>query len=410
MTDGKRVLILTADAGFGHRSAANAIAAALREWHGNDCVVEMVNPLEDERVPAFLRHSQADYDRIVRDMPDLYKFGYEASDAAVPSMMVESALTVMLFEAMDDLVRRHQPDAIVTTYPLYQSPLSAVYTIRRRHVPLLTVVTDLATVHRLWFHETADLCLVPTQKVRDLALAYGLPASNVRIVGIPVHPNLARESRDPTVIRAELGWRSDLTTVLAVGSKRVGHLIDVLAVLNHSGLPLQLAIVAGGDDELYHQLESTEWHAVTHLYNFVQNMPTLMHAADCIICKAGGLIVTEALACGLPLLLIDVLPGQETGNANYVIEGGAGELAQTPMVALEIIYHWLDRGQALLTERAQSARRLGRPRAAYEIAEQVWAAADRGPYDRAGHHIAVRSRLIELLSRVGIPVERQTSL
>ncbi len=409
MTDGKRILILTADAGFGHRSAANAIAAALRESHGDDCVVEIVNPLEDDRVPAFLRHSQADYDRIVRDMPDLYKFGYEASDAAVPSMMLESALTVTLFEAMDDLVRRHQPDAIVTTYPLYQSPLSAVYTVRRRSIPLLTVVTDLATVHRLWFHETADLCLVPTQKVRDLALAHGLPSSNVRIVGIPVHPNLARESRDPTVIRAELGWRSDLTTVLAVGSKRVGHLVDALAVLNHSGLPLQLAIVAGGDDELYHQLESTEWHAVTHLYNFVQNMPTLMHAADCLICKAGGLIVAEALACGLPLLLTDVLPGQETGNANYVIEGGAGESAQTPMAALEIIYHWLDRGQALLTERAQSARRLGRPRAAYEIAEQVWAAAERGPYDRAGHYIAVRSRLIELLSRVGIPVERQTS-
>jgi 1,2-diacylglycerol 3-beta-galactosyltransferase len=410
MTDGKRVLILTADAGFGHRSAANAIAAALRELHGHDCAVEIVNPLEDDRVPAFLRHSQADYDRIVRDMPDLYRFGYEASDAAVPSMMVESALTVMLFEAMDDLVRRHQPDAIVTTYPLYQSPLSAVYTIRRRHIPLLTVVTDLATVHRLWFHETADLCLVPTQKVRDLALAHGLSASNVRIIGIPVHPDLARENRDPAVVRAELGWRSDLTTVLAVGSKRVGHLIEVLAVLNHSGLPLQLAIVAGGDDELYHQLESTEWHAVTHLYHFVRNMPTLMHAADCIICKAGGLIVTEALACGLPLLLIEVLPGQEAGNANYVIEGGAGELAQTPVAALEIIYHWLDRGQALLAERAQSARRLGRPRAAYKVAEQVWAAAERGPCDRAGHHIAVRSKLIKLLGRFGIPVERQASL
>ena len=219
---GKRVLILTADAGFGHRSAANAVAAALRELYGDDCAVEIVNPLEDDRVPAFLRHSQTDYDRIVRDMPDLYKFGYEASDALVPSVMVESALTVMLFEAMDDLVRRHQPDAIVTTYPLYQSPLSAVYTIRRRRIPLLTVVTDLATVHRLWFHEIADLCLVPTPKVQDLARLHGLPANKVRVIGIPVHPDLAREDRDSVVIRAELGWRSDLTTVLAVGGKRVG--------------------------------------------------------------------------------------------------------------------------------------------------------------------------------------------
>jgi 1,2-diacylglycerol 3-beta-galactosyltransferase len=410
MADRKCVLILTADAGFGHRSAANAIATALQELYGDDCTVEIVNPLEDDRVPAFLRHSQTDYDRIVRDMPDLYKFGYEASDALVPSVMVESALTVMLFEAMDDLVRRHQPDAIVTTYPLYQSPLSAVYTIRRCRIPLLTVVTDLATVHRLWFHEVADLCLVPTPKVRDLARSHGLPANKVRIIGIPVHPDLARENRDPAVIRAELGWRSDLTTVLAVGSKRVGNLMDVLTVLNHSGLPLKLVIVAGGDDELYHQLEGIEWHTVVHLHHFVQNMPTLMHAADFIVCKAGGLIVTEALACGLPLLLIDVLPGQETGNANYVLEGGAGELAQDPVAALEIVYHWLARDRALLRERAQSAQRLGRPQAAYEIAEQVWATAKRGPHERADRPIAVQSKLIALLNRFGIPVERKASV
>jgi 1,2-diacylglycerol 3-beta-galactosyltransferase len=190
----------------------------------------------------------------------------------------------------------------------------------------------------------------------------------------------------------------------------VEHLMDVLTVLNHSGLPLQLVIVAGGDDELYHQLGGIEWHTMVHLYNFVRNMPTLMHAADFIVCKAGGLIVTEALACGLPLLLIDVLPGQETGNADYVLEGGAGELAQGPVAALEIVYHWLAGDRVLLRERAQSAQRLGRPQAAYEIAEQVWAAAKRGPHERADRPIAVQSKLIALLNRFGIPVERKASV
>jgi len=57
MTDGKRVLILTADAGFGHRSAANGVAAALRELYGDDCAVEIVNPLEDDRVAQPLWYS-----------------------------------------------------------------------------------------------------------------------------------------------------------------------------------------------------------------------------------------------------------------------------------------------------------------------------------------------------------------
>jgi 1,2-diacylglycerol 3-beta-galactosyltransferase len=376
----KRILILTADAGFGHRSAAKAIAAALQEAHRDDCAVEVINPMEDERVLGILRNSGADYDRIVQEMPGFYEFGYDLSDARLTSAMIDGALAVMLFNVMRDVVRRYQPDSIVAPYPLYQAPLGAVFAINGSRVPLLTVVTDMGPVHRIWFHEAADLCLVPTPAVRDQAIEYGLSPDRVRITGIPVHPDLASETRTQSAIRAELGWQPDLTTVLATGSKRVGHLSSILRALNHSGLPLQLAAVAGGDDELYQQFQSTEWHVPAHVYKFVDNMPTLMHAADCIICKAGGLIVTESLACGLPLLLVDALPGQEAGNADYVIQGGAGELGQGPVEGLEIIYHWLDRGGELLAQRARNAKRLGRPRAAFDIAELAWEAAARGPH------------------------------
>jgi 1,2-diacylglycerol 3-beta-galactosyltransferase len=402
MVNGKRVAILTADAGFGHRSAANAVAAALQETYGDGCAVEIVNPMDDKRVPAVLRNSQADYDRIVRETPELYRIGYEATDAAVPSRVMESALTVMLFEVMRDLVREHRPDAIVTTYPLYQAPLQAVYALSRRHVPTLTVVTDLVTVHRLWFHEVADLCLVPTEQVRALAQEHGMSPEKVQITGIPVNPKIARHPGDRDALRAELGWRTDLATVLVVGGTRVSHLGDMLRPLNHAGLPLQLAILAGRDETTYRQLEETEWHAVAHLYGMVPNMPAMMHAADCVMCKAGGLIVTEALACGLPLLLIDVLPGQEAGNADYVVQGGAGELAQDPVAALEILYHWLEKDAVLLAERSENARRLGRPRAAHEIAAHAWAAAARGPGPVSRRLARARQKLVDLLSRHGV--------
>jgi 1,2-diacylglycerol 3-beta-galactosyltransferase len=402
MTVVKRILILMADAGFGHRTAANAIAAALKETYSRECTVQITNPLQDERVPALLRHSQSDYDKIVQDMPKLYKFGYEASDASVPSAVVESALTVMLFEVMRDLIRQYKPDAIVTTYPLYQASLRAVYSIGRFHVPLITVVTDLVTVHRLWFHEVADYCLVPTQAARNLALSAGLVPHKVMVTGIPVHPNIVHERRDKAAIRAELGWQPDLVTVLAVGSKRVTNLAEMLRGLNHSRLPLQLVVVAGGDDVLYRQFERTEWHLCTHLYNFVTDMPTFLRAADCIVCKAGGMIVTEALACGLPLLLIEVLPGQEAGNATYVLEAGAGERAESTIGALEILHHWLDRDGELLAQRAANACRIGRPNAAYEIAERVWVAAQRGPEARRSRRIPGQTKLLQLLSRYGM--------
>jgi 1,2-diacylglycerol 3-beta-galactosyltransferase len=207
------------------------------------------------------------------------------------------------------------------------------------------------------------------------------------VTGIPVHPNLTHEDRELAAIRAELGWPPELTTVLAVGSKRVRNLPGILRVLNHSDLPLQLTVVAGGDDALYQQLQEAEWHVPAHVFNFVENMPVLMHAADCIVCKAGGLIVTESLACGLPILLTDLIEGQETSNARYVVDGGAGELVRNPLDGLETIYHWLAAGGEMLAQRSQSARSLGYPHAAYDVAGLAWEAALRGPQIRTGRHL-----------------------
>ena len=369
----KRILILMADYGYGHHSAANAIAEALKETHSQDCLVEIVNPLDDERAPAFLRDEQVNYDNIIREIPDLYRLGYQVSDSSVASNLIDGTLTFLLFNLLRDVVHQHQPDVIVCTYPLYPAILSTIFSIENHSIPIITVVTDLVTVHNLWFHPQAGLCMVPTQIVYDLAIKAGLAPEKVKITGIPVHPELAKGKLDQASIRLTLGLNPDLFTVLAIGSKRVENLYESLDILNHSGLPLQLVVVAGGDDDLYDRFRQVEWHREAHLYNFVTDMATLMRAADCVLGKAGGLTVTESLACGLPLILINVIPGQETGNADYVTQGNAGDLASDPLGVLKTMCHWLDKGGELYEVLSKNARRLGRPRAAYDIAELVWA-------------------------------------
>jgi 1,2-diacylglycerol 3-beta-galactosyltransferase len=402
-----RVLILTADAGFGHRSAANAVASALDEHYGDLSDVVIVNPLEDRRAPFFLRDSQADYDKLVRNMPELYRFGYDASDSSVPAVIVEQALTVLLFEVMRDIFRTYRPDVILSTYPLYQAPLRAVMTVNRSQVPLLVAVTDLATVHRLWFSSSVDLLMVPNPIVRDLALSYGLAPEQVQVTGIPVNPEVVREQRSIQDIRHALGWRVEIPTVLAVGSRRVDRLLETLNVLNHFGRQFQLVVVAGKDEKLYRELKATKWHVPVKLYDYVHNVPTFMKAADFIICKAGGLVITEALACGKPLLLIDAIPGQEVGNAAYVLENGAGDLARMPMEVLETVSHWTMGGGVLLRERAENARRLGMPNAAYDVAESVWTSAQRSMAQESRG--TGRLRLIDLLSRNHIRWEDESS-
>lgn len=371
----KRILILTADYGYGHRSAAKAITEALQETHGEECSVDIVNPMDDPRAPAFLRDAENGYDKIVRVAPDLYKLRYDIGETRVGTGIVRSGWTLMLFNILRETIQQKQPDVIVCPYPSYQEILAAIFTVEKYRIPVVTIVTDLATVNRLWFHPVAELCVVPTQTVYDLAMKAGLPAEKVKIVGIPVRPELLKGNQDKTAIRMSLGWREDLFTVLAIGSKRVEHLYDALWVLNHSGFPLQLVIAAGGDEEFYQHCQETEWHVETHVYNFVDEMGTFMRGSDAVLGKAGGLTVSESLACGLPLILVDVIPGQETGNADHVVAGNAGVLTSDPTEVLEAMAHWLEKDRGLYEQQAQNARRLGRPRAAFDAAELIWALA-----------------------------------
>lgn len=371
----KRVLILISDAGFGHRSAANAIEAALTELDP-ELFVNIVNPLDHDRVPKLLRDSQSDYDRLVRESPQLYQLGYNTTDQSLPATVMDSALTLMMYEALRDTLNQYAPDAIINTFPLYQAPLGALFQLNRRRVPMITVVTDLISVHKIWFNNAVDALVVPTEEVRQLAMKAGVDDAKIHIFGIPVNPALGKTTSDKAALRRQLGWREDLVTFFAVGSKRVPGLIDMLRGLNHSSLPIQLIISAGGDETLLHQAENTEWHVPATVYDFVKNMPDLMHASDVLICKAGGLITTEALACGLPLALVDVIPGQEQGNAQYVVEGGAGVVADDPLELLEYCFHWLQNDSATLKQCAERARKLGKPNAAQDVAQMALQAAD----------------------------------
>ncbi len=406
MTEKKRVLVLMAETGLGHLRAAAAVRAALQLKYAESCEALMVNVLEEKQAPPFMRNAQSDYDRVVREWPQLNELSFKLSDMALTSSLAEVAQALALYEAIADVFERHQPDVVVTTYPTYQAPLAAYVKLNKLTTPLVTVVTDLVTLHRLWFSRSVDLCLVPTQQAADLALERGLAPARVRITGLPVDPSLAYPSESKAAARASLGWEPNLFTILVVASRRVPQVETFIRVLNHVGFPIQVGVVAGGDEALYENLEGIEWHVPAHLYSFVDDMPVLMRAADCVISKAGGLIVSESLACGLPMLLIGAIPGQETGNAEYVVGGSAGDRTEEPLELLETLCHWLLNDRRLYRERAAHAQRLARPDAAFQVADLVWELTQKEPERERRDSLPDIEQLMSLLRSFGIPIDR----
>ena len=376
--DSRNILILTADAGFGHRSTSLALARAFELRYGDKARVTIANPLDDPRAPSLLRNAESDYDKLASEWPRFYELGFRMSDTAVTTNVAEMAYVVLTYDLIARLMRRHEPDVVVITFPTYQSPVDAYRRINGTNTPMATVVTDLVTLQRMWFYKGVDLCLTPTEIAARLAVENDIPADRVHVTGLPVNPVLADTPSSKAEARLALGWDPDLFTVLAVGSKRVERLDRFVHVLNHAGFDYQIVAVAGGNNELYETWEQTEWHVPAHIYNFVKNMPDFLHASDCVLSKAGGLIVTESLACGLPLFLMQVIPGQETGNAQLVVHEGAGDRTLEPLQLLEGMAHWQADNGRLYQERAANARRLGRPQAAYDAADLIWELAGKG--------------------------------
>ncbi len=367
-----KVLILTSDAGFGHRRAAQAVEAALKEKHGDGVEVRIMNPLDDPKLPDLVKVIETAYDDVVLDDPTLYQLAYSATDAPVVAQLMQSVTTTVLNDTLTDYVARFQPDVILSTYPAYTQAIIRARTNTALRFPVDVIVTDLIGVHSLWFHQQADQTFVATDYVYRQALEHGLDERRVRLTGLPVDPAIARlEECDPRSLRQELGWDTEMMTALIVGSARTRQTASIARLLDRSGLPLQVVAVSGGDPETDAQLARMQWKGKVHTYGLVKNMAEMMRAADFIICKAGGLIVSEALASGLPLILYEALPGQEVGNVRYVVECGAGVWSPGSIGALTTVYAWLVGDRADFEKHREAAKRVGRPRAAYDVADHV---------------------------------------
>lgn len=171
----RNVLILTSDLGFGHRSAAIAIREALLIRYGEAYHPVIVNPMNHPKVPSFYRENPDIYDLWVQKLPELYTLTYKSVDAPLAKPVIENFDTAMLLEAMLDIIRKVKPVVIVVTRDNFLSTLAAIRQITRRRLPIVSVVTDLGTVHRLWFHRVSSVICVPSQRVYDMALSEKVP-------------------------------------------------------------------------------------------------------------------------------------------------------------------------------------------------------------------------------------------
>lgn len=56
--------------------------------------------------------------------------------------------------------------------------------------------------------------------------------------------------------------------------------------------------------------------------DYTTKVPELMSISDLVVTKPGGLTTSESLASGLPIIVINPIPGQEEENASFLEKKG----------------------------------------------------------------------------------------
>lgn len=272
-------------------------------------------------------------------------------------------------------LKEQRPDLVVATHFLPTDVCGAGRASGWLAAPLVVVVTDLYP-HRFWISRSADAVVASTDQSAAVLERRGIARERIHVLGIPIGKAF-RRSADREALRKRLHLEPGRRTVLVTsGGTTVGHFERVVASLvslETSGPGrLQLLVVCGEDEGARARLSRRAERSSMpmRVFGFVDDMADLMAASDLIVAKAGGLTVSEALGCGVPLVLYHVIPGQERWNAEYVVGHGAAVIARHAR-DVGVAVDGLMEEPARLTAMREAARRLGRPDAADAIALNV---------------------------------------
>jgi processive 1,2-diacylglycerol beta-glucosyltransferase len=158
---------------------------------------------------------------------------------------------------------------------------------------------------------------------------------------------------------------------VSAGGFGVGPVESLVEVLQKVQQPIQVVVISGRNKKLEDRLKGiSETQHPLKIIGYTQEMDQWMAASDLLIGKAGGLTSSEALACGLVLVIVNPIPGQEERNSDHFLEEGVAiRCNNLPALAYKIDALLADNDR--FSRMQQAVKRLGRPHAASEIVSIV---------------------------------------
>ena len=359
-----KILILTLPHGAAHQRAAKAIRAALQEIRPG-ASVEVADAL-DHCAPWFRAYYNS-YQIPLRYWPSLWgwieRFQHR-SQSTGPGWLYRLGARA-LFRFISDF----DPDVVVAT-EVGLCELASLHKRASRATYRLAAL-ELMDFNQAWVQPEVDLFLCTHPDLAAELIAAGAPAPRVVTPGQPIDPLFSRLP-ERAAVRARLGLASDSAVLLILfGGAGFGNPRLILSELSKLREAPQLVVITGRNKTMEKDARALcQRTPRARVMGWVDNMHEWMVAADLVISKPGGATLSEGFACGLPMLAVDPLPGNEQRTCQWIEKWGCGLWIKHPADLAPTIARLLAHPEELEGLRAR-ARLLARPRAAYDAAEEI---------------------------------------
>jgi processive 1,2-diacylglycerol beta-glucosyltransferase len=360
----KKILILTAGYGEGHNSAARGIRDGLRKVSPDGVHVEL-HDLFAETYGFVNDWARVAYMAMINRTPQVWGVIYRWLDRQ-EKFAGDFRIFFNLKNYLRRMLDRVQPDVIVSVYPAYSHMLDELlgWEGAPQHKRVV-VITDSISVNAIWYRCSADYFILPNEVSAEVLLTAGVPAEKVKTFGFPVSPIFAQPGEIRLPPSDETGRR--VLYIINAANSAAPDLVRRLAGLSE----IQLTVTVGRNAGLKLSVEKIR-QTVTQEFEAVDwsdELPRLLRANHLVISKAGGATVQEAMCAGCPMIVNHVIPGQEEGNARYIMETKSGDVALTHDAVIAAVQKAFANDAAQWHEWSTNISRLGRPTASLDIAK-----------------------------------------
>ncbi|MDP3791487.1 MAG: glycosyltransferase [Candidatus Omnitrophota bacterium] len=370
----KKILVVYATAGIGHKKASIAVKKAYEEMNLPDVEVTLIDALDYTNNFFKWSYLQA-YLLMVNKLPTFWGLSYYLTDIPFVDLFVSGLRRINNWASSKKLVSLildMKPDVVISTHFFASEVIADMKRKGVAHTKLITVITDYR-VHAWWISEGTDYYVVASDDVgRELEVRKVDP-SIIKVMGIPVEPVFSRHSDRANIFKAT-GLKDDLFTILVIGGGfGVGPIEGIVKVIAQIKRDLQAVVVCGRNEELVKKIEQLKADLKLNIKvtGFIDNVYEYMEISDILISKSGGITVSESLAKDVPMVVISPIIGQETANCNFLIKNDAA-VKVDKLEDLKGALEELISNPMKLDSMKESIRRVRKPNAAYDVAKLAY--------------------------------------